>query len=458
MRYQSVVKPWAHQAKALRRLWKQGSTLLWADVGTGKTKIAVDYGLARYKAGQVRRVLVVGPLSSMGVWEDEINKHARGPLYMRSRNDVNQLSDFVPITHEARQFKGLSVLVVTYQTLVRYVKLFADSYQPDLLIIDESQYIRNYSAQRTRRTLAVARSAKYVVELSGTPCPNGYEELYWQVKAIHPSVFPPTIQAFRERYCRLGGYMGQEIIGYQNKKDLARRLSKVAIRIPKSVLELPETIDQRIPVKLDATSRKVYTDMERDLVTHLQSGEKIDASNQLVLLTRLNQITGGVFNGERIGKQPKLQVLAELLTLETGKVVVFAHFVQEITEICRVLDENKISHRSITGGVSGSKRTAIIKEFQTQKQPKVLVCQTTAGGIAVTLTAASVSIFYGLTHNAEAYEQARGRIERGGQTQSCRFLHLVAQDTVDETIYDALRQKMSQQAVLGEIVRRYSRG
>lgn len=448
MRYKSKIKPWNHQKWALKRAWKLGNALLWADVGTGKTKIGVDYALARHQRGQVNRVLVVCPLAAVGVWERAFDDHDPGNIRVISRNDVDKIADLVPLVHEVRKWsnagKGLGVVIVTYDALSRYVTLFADSFVPDLLIVDESHYIKSYSAVRTRRTLAVARVAKYRLLLTGTPAPNGYIDLYWQVKAVHPMILPPTIKGFRDRYCTMGGYMGKEIIGYKNTRELAKRLSRVVIRVPKSVLDLPPTIDQVVPVRLDQNTRSVYDRLTRDLVAQLESGETITAPNQIVLLLRLMQLTG---------REEKLSVLQEIVLTEQGKLVIFAQFLEEIEKICSMLLSLDISHGVIAGGKSGRERDEVIYKFQNSPDPRVIVAQVKAGGIAVTLTAASVAIFYSLSYDAEAYEQARGRIHRGGQTETCRYIHLLAQDTIDETVYDALRKKLKTQAILGEIVR-----
>lgn len=454
--YKSKIKPWPHQKYALKRLWKMKSALLWADVGTGKTKVAVDYALAQHHRGRVRKVLIVCPLAAVGVWKNEFLKHDPN-VKVLTRNDVESLDGLVPLTHDVRIWaekgQGLGVVVVTYEALSRFVRLFADSYAPDLLILDESHYIKSYSAIRTRRALAVARVAPYRLLLSGTPAPNGYIDFYWQVKAVHPSILPPTIKKFREEYCNMGGYMGKEIVGYKNTKKLAKELSKVVIRIPKSVMKLPPVIDQVVPVKLDKSTRTVYEALKKDLVVNLASGHTIRASNQLVLLLKLMQTTNGMVEGKRLGSE-KLRVLQELIQNEPGKVVVFCHFVQDISRICEMLSNVGISHAVLRGGKSGAERDRIIHAFQTQHDPKVLVAQMKAGGIAVTLTAASVAIFYSLTFDAEAYEQARGRIHRGGQTETCRYIHLIAENTVDEAIYEALHKKMKTQEVLGNIVRR----
>jgi len=448
-RYVSPIKPWKHQAKALKQLHKKGSALLWADIGIGKTKIAVDYALSK----GFSKVLVVGPLAAVGVWRNEFYKHDPH-LHIVTSNDVATHDELLPLIHNARK-QPRSVIVVTYNALVKFVKLLADSYVPDLFIVDESQCIRNYSAVRTRRTLTVARASAHRLLLSGTPCPNGYHELYYQIKAVHPGVLPPTIQGFRDRYCRLGGYMGKEIVGYKNVKELAKKLAQVTIRIPKSVLDLPPVMDQIIPVKLEPKAMKIYKKLEKEMVVDIESeGKEIKAEHHLVKLLRLQQITGGMLEGHNVSNA-KLNVLKDIVQQETGKLVIFVQFVQEIRRITEMLSKLGISHDVIRGGKTGTQRDRIIEDFQTKPDPKVLVTQIQAGGVAITLTAASVAIFYSLNYNSEAYEQARGRIHRGGQTERCRYIHLLCEHTIDYDIYSALGYKMSVQELLGHVVRRY---
>lgn len=465
MRYKPTIKPWPHQAKSLKRLWKLGSALLWADVGTGKTKTVCDYAFARHQAGQVKRVLVVCPLPAVGVWEDEIQANAprHGELTVPtvnifSRNQWKSLKDlpmWVDFINSGEKIVVTPIwMIVTYDTLNHYAKVLAEQYRPDLVVFDESQYLRNYSATRTKRALYLSRHATYVLCLSGTPAPNGYVGLYYQLKMVDPTVLPPTMQDFKNEYCKMGGYMNKEIVGYRNVEDLAKKISTATIRITKDELSLPPVIDQRIPVVLDKKARNVYDNLKERLVVRLAEGEPITAQNQLTLLLRLAQITGGFLQDQPVGEQTKLAVLSELVEAENGKLVIWARFLPEIRAIGQLLERLGVTYKSITGSVSGQKRTDIIRSFQDESEPQVLVCQIAALGVGVTLTAASTAIFYSTDWDADSYEQAKGRIHRPGQKRTCRYLHLVAKGTVDETIHQALQAKMSRQQTLAEIVRR----
>lgn len=457
LRYKSAIKPWRHQKKALKRLWRMGSALVWGDVGTGKTKIVVDYVLARHKARQINRVLIVCPLAAVGVWEQEFHNHS-DELNICTQNQMNSLSDITAVVARMQvESKQLKIIILTFNALTNYAKLLAHTYRPDVLIYDESQYLRNYSATRTRRALYLSRYARWVVGLSGTPCPNGYHELYYQMKCIKPGALPLTKAEFVSRYCVMGGYMGREIVGYRNVKELAKRLSTAVIRIPKSVLKLPPTIDQVVPVVLTGKAKSTYRKLEKESVYQLTSGEVVPVDHQLTQLQRLLQITGGFLEDVELN-QDKLKLLFELLESEPGKAVIFAHYRNEISAIVKELKKRRISHTFITGETSGRERKRRVQDFQTKKDPKVFVVQTRAGGIAITLTAASVAFFYSLTWDAEAYVQARGRIHRGGQEQTCRYVHLVAQGTIDEDVLQAVKGKENRQEFLARVVRRFSGG
>lgn len=456
MKFKPVLPLWPHQKEAVKRLWREGSLLLWHDVGTGKTRTAVTYADARVQAGQVYRVLVVGPLAAIGVWEDEFRAH--GWQNILTRNDVDRLAD---LPKRAEKLPCPCAVIVTYQSINKTIKFWCDKWRPDLVIIDESQAMRHYRSQRTRRLLALARSAPYRVLLSGTPAPNGYVDLFWQAHAIQPGALAANMNEFRSQFCIMGGYYDKEIVGYRNERVLAERVAKIAHRAEKSLLRLPPVIDQTVPVALDDKALRAYRSLRDELVWELEDGQAIDAPNQLVLLTRLLQLTGGFLDGQPIGQQPKLQALEDLVQSypQGEKLVVFAHYLPEIKAIVERLQKllGRTAVGAITGSVTGKDRDALIRRFQNESDPSVLVIQTQAGGISITLTAASTAIFYSLDYNSETYEQARGRIHRGGQQRTCHYIHLLARDTIDETVYRAVQSKVSRQQALGMLVKALTR-
>lgn len=449
MRYRPRVKPWPHQADALKRLWKMGSAILWFKVRTGKTKIVVDYASVRYLAGQVRKVVVVSPPAPVGVWENHIREHVPTniPVHVRSRNDWTKLAEIVPAISELEKAEGLSFLIVTYDALSRYAKALAN-FQPDLLVFDESHYIKSYKATRTKRAIYLSRHATYVLCLSGTPAPNGHIDLYWQAKAVNPLALPATMKEFKDTYCVMDWW--GNVKTYRNEEDLAKRLARITLRA-ESPLKLPPTIDHEVPVVLSSQTRKAYDELRKEFVLSVQEGKYIEANNPLTLLLRLSQLVGGYVDGEPFG-QEKMKALLELLESEEEKVVIWCRFLPEIRGILQSLKNLGKTYTYITGSTPGKERTIRISQFQNKDDPQILVCQTQALSVGVDLTAASTSIFYSLDWNSETYEQARGRIHGPKQTKTCHYVHLLARDTVDETIYSALTRKINRQQMLAEVV------
>lgn len=124
---------------------------------------------------------------------------------------------------------------------------------------------------------------------------------------------------------------------------------------------------------------------------------------------------------------------------EDKKVVVFARFVPEIEAIKAMLEKKKLGYRLIYGATKD--RAEQVKDFQENPDVKVFVGQLQTTGMGLTLTAASVAVFYSLDFSYANYEQSRARIHRIGQKEKCLYIHLVAKNTVDEKIMNALKHK-----------------
>ena len=128
--------------------------------------------------------------------------------------------------------------------------------------------------------------------------------------------------------------------------------------------------------------------------------------------------------------------------LQTGeKLVVFARFRAELDAICKLLEKRGLQYGLISGEVPQSERGSIVQDFQTNPDTKVFVAQIATAGLGITLTAASLTVFYSMGYSYAEYEQATARTHRIGQQQKCTYIHLVAENTVDEQVMKALGAK-----------------
>ena len=121
------------------------------------------------------------------------------------------------------------------------------------------------------------------------------------------------------------------------------------------------------------------------------------------------------------------------------KLVVFARFIPEIDAITKMLNKRKIKYALIRGDVKD--RAGEVDKFQNDKETKIFIGQLQTTGMGLTLTASDTAVFYSLSYNFADYEQAKARIHRIGQKNTCTYIHLIAKNTIDEKVMEALSKK-----------------
>ena len=449
------VTPYKHQAEAIdfalrtmgycREPPKSKSCAVLAEMGTGKTVITLGIAGTLYSDGHISKMLVVAPLSILGVWKKEFAKFAKYQFTLEvlegSRDKKLKTLERLENSHHA-----LQVAVINYESAVSIEAELAE-WQPDLIVCDESSKIKGQNAKRSKVMHRLGKVSKHNIILTGTPITNSPLEFFSQYKFLDESIFGKSYFVFQARYAIMGGYGMHQIIGYKNLDDLTSKAHAIAYRITKAeALDLPEQVDSTMPLVLEPRAESVYRRVERESVAELESGE-VTAPNVLTKLLRLSQITGGHLksdDGERVEEisRAKMDALENIIgeCLEAGKkLVVFARFIPEIDAIAKMLRKTGTGYALIKGDVKD--RQAEVDKFQDDPECKVFVGQLQATSMGLTLTAADTAVFYSLSYNYADYEQAKARIHRIGQKNHCTYIHLVVDGTVDEKVMEALKSK-----------------
>lgn len=517
--------PFDHQRRAFAIATALDASAFLMEQGTGKTLAAVATIGYRYLTGQVHRVFVVAPLSVVYNWKKELEKFLDAPVNVvvvdgktneerkRKFADATRIDTLNVCTvnydaispREMKRKDGEGKVVEVYQTggLVDEIR----AWNPDMVILDESQRIKNRKAKRAEFLHRLGDMVRYKLILTGTPVTQNPLDIWSQYRFLNRNIFGDSYYVFENRYAKIkeivvGGRRVRIVDGYQNLNDLIEKAHSIAYRVTKAdALDLPECVDQTLYCDLNPTARKIYKKMHDDalvqieqvlgqdlknmdqrlLLLNLLIGDeitqpdeakavlgdefmsannlairnklhgKIKATSVLTGLLRSSQITGGFIpvlkkDGATEIKQisdDKMQVLKEFMEdLPDGKkVVIFCRFLPEIDAIVTMLNEMEIPAASITGATSGQARSDLIDAFQEMEEPRVLVIQTQTGGLGITLTRADTAIFYSYSYSFADYEQARARIHRIGQTNKVTYIHIVARNTVDEAVIDALHFK-----------------
>ena len=424
-------------------LKSRGAALLM-EMGTGKSLTAIAITGALSQAGRIRRVLIVAPLSILGVWEEEFQKFAAFPyaLAVLSGTSAKKLDTLRHMNGTA-----LQVVVVNYESAWRLEKALT-AWHPDLIIADEGHKIKTHNIAASKAMHRMGREASYRLLLTGTVITNKAIDVFSQYKFLNPAIYGNSFYAFRNRYFDMVGYGNHTpVLKKSMEGELTEKLHSISYRATKAeCLDLPETTDVIRQIELEPAALRIYRGLVKESYAELAGGE-VTATNILTRLLRLSQLTGGFLGNDETAaveqvSAAKLSALEDILDgamAEGKKLVIIARFIPEIRAICKLLEKRGLGYSCITGEVKN--RDEQVARFQKEPEVMAFVGQIATAGLGITLTAASTMVFYSLDYSMSNFEQTKARIHRVGQRMPCTYLYLVARGTVDEKVLAALESK-----------------
>lgn len=449
-----------HQIRAANMAMIQFSDSLSAgfgllfEMGCGKTLTAIAIMGALFNRRKISRVLVVAPTSVCSVWPHDLEAFADFPFEVSVLlgEKEKRLEALYKLTDWPSTANRLLITVINYEATHREGIFEAlQDYRADLIICDESQRIKNPKAAQSKAVQKLGDAARFRLILSGTPVQNSILDLFSQYRFLDPSVFGTNFYAFRNRYCQLGGYGGKQVVGFDHMDELVKKEHSIALRVTKAeCLDLPAETFVRRYVQLEPAARRLYTKIAHSSRIELMTGGHITATTVLTRLLRLMQLTGGFIQEDEAEKprrasNAKLDAISDILedyVQEGGhKLVIFARFRAEIDAICDLLLQRVIPFGVIDGTVPMEQRGAVVEDFQQNPDTLVFVAQIQTAGLGITLHAASAAVFYSLDFNYANYAQALARIHRIGQAHPVTYIHLLAENTIDDQVLEALEHK-----------------
>lgn len=413
------------QVKGLERMHDCNKVAFYWDMGLGKSLV----GITKARMMEAKRVLIVCQKSKLDDWYDVVKDESHYmPMDLRSRTD---LLLFVNPNYD--DYIGC-VGIINYDLVWRRTELEALNRIPFTLILDESSEIQNEKAKRTKFILNSLKPAN-VILLSGTPVGGKYENLWSQLRLLG---LPMTAWQFRQKFVNYRDlYLGNRIVKivdpkhpYKRVGELKRLMGSLNCDFLKTedVLELPEQRD--ILVECD-TPMPFYTFMKTDMVTikDWKTGEYVEMDTENVLTKRLraSQICS-IYNEDRF------QRFEDLLKSTNDRLVVFYRFQEEYERLQSIAQSLKKPVSAINGS------TKDLDAYESEGDSVTLV-QYQAGAMGLNLQKASKCIFFSLTDSSNLYEQARKRIHRIGQRNTCTYWIFKCRDGIDDGVYKALMRK-----------------
>ena len=413
-------------------------------MGTGKSLTAIAITGTLSQVGRIQRVLIVAPLSILGVWEEEFQKFADFPyaLAVLSGSSAKKLDTLRHMNGTA-----LQVVVVNYESAWRLEKALT-AWHPDLIIADEGHKIKTHNIAASKAMHRMGAKASYRLLLTGTVITNKAIDVFSQYKFLNPAIYGNSFYAFRNRYFDMVGYGNHTpVLKKSMEGELTEKLHSISYRATKAeCLDLPETTDVIRQIELEPAALRIYRGLVKESYAELAGGE-VTATNILTRLLRLSQLTGGFLGNDETAtveqvSAAKLSALEDILDgamAEGKKLVIIARFIPEIRAICKLLEKRGLGYSCITGEVKN--RDEQVARFQKEPEVMAFVGQIATAGLGITLTAASTMVFYSLDYSMSNFEQTKARIHRVGQRMPCTYLYLVARGTVDEKVLAALESK-----------------
>lgn len=431
------LSPFAHQKSTVEFLISYPKAFCFNEQGTGKTASviwATDYLM---KIGVLRRVLVVCPLSIMkSAWQQDLFRFALHRTVAIAHGDRKKRQAIV---------QGDAEYVIINFDGVGIVKNEIMRGGFDLIVIDEASAYKNAQTVRWKDMRELARSVKGLWMLTGTPAAQSPVDAYGLAKLVNPEGVPMFFGQFRDMVMNKVGM--HRYAPKPTAKHVVHKALQPAIRFEKKqCIDLPPLTYMNREAPLTPQQQVYYKRLKKEMLIEA-GGEEISAVNAAAKINKLLQIScGSVYTdtGEVLDfdVSNRLSVVQEIVDECSNKVLIFVPFTHTIKLLNDYLTKQGIDCEVINGDVSVNKRSDIVKRFQEQVNPKVLIIQPQAASHGLTLTAADTIIWYAPCTSVETYLQANARIDRPGQVNPMTVVHIQG-SPVESRLYSMLRSNIN---------------
>ena len=438
-------RPFNHQRTTAAFLTMNRRAFCLNEQGTGKTGSVIWAADYLIRAGRIKRVLVICPLSIMdSAWRADLFKFA--------------MHRSVDIAYGAKDKRRAVINGPAEFVIINYdgVEIVADDIARggfDLIVVDECNAYKNAQTKRWKVLNSLLKADTWLWMLTGTPAAQSPLDAYGLAKLVNPQGVPKYFTSFRDMVMtKLTNFRW---IPKENATQTVYNALQPAIRYTKDeCLDLPEMTYTRRNVELTKQQQKYYDLLKKRMVIQA-GGEEITSVNAAVNMSKLLQIScGAVYSdtGETLefDISKRYDVLTEVIDESSQKVLIFVPFKHVISILSQKLTADGYENEIISGDVSAGKRADIFTRFQNEANPRVLIIQPQAAAHGVTLTAANTVVWWGPTASLEIYSQANARVHRSGQHHPSTVVQL-AGSGIERHVYNLLDKKIDVHAKIVDL-------
>lgn len=427
----------------------------YLEMRLGKTPLALNEFELFLRRGAIKRLIVFCPNTYKQGWVDEAAKSgASVPWHTWDSNQAQEAFEF------AAKSNGEFGIAINYEALKsekakRFLYMYMNSRA--FLVNDESIKLKDHQSQQTKIALSYAKNAGIIRNLSGLPMTQGPHDLYPQFRAIR-QLDGLNFYAFRNGYCLMGGFKAKKVVGVKDPAKLSALLdscSFVAKRKDWGTMGVADYSLERLP--MTDIQKRHYDEMDRDMVTMLQTGHQISADMVITKLMKLQQISSGfIYVGsgqpeflEDPAQTPKMARLLNMLEETSDKVLVVYHYGASGDALLKALSKEKPA--VIRGSIwmkTHNRNVEIEKRrFNNDSSCRIMILQASAGKYGHDLSGmagsrCTTTIFYENTYSLDDRTQLEARNTAAHQDWSNSYYDFVC-SKVEENAIRALRRKES---------------
>jgi len=431
------------QLEGVTKAWPlPGFALFWV-MGAGKTLSSIALAGLRRKHELIQKLLVICPTSIKGVWAKEFDRYAGFPHTLHVHESGKPML-------RGLESSPFPVLVVGIEAMSvksgpEICKEFLSG-GVSMTILDESSRIKHHNTKRTENVLELYQESQYRLALTGTNITQGLQDLYTQMQFVEPrAIGEISYYSFKNKYCVMGGHEGKKIIGYTKTDILMNKVRPYCDVIRKSDMkDLPLKSYQIREVQASREQKEICKNLRNHLRLVIEDKNN-KMKNVLEAMLRAQQVAGGFDDeGNPLSSNPKMKELLELLEDFDGKAVIWARFLPEIEAIRAALNaEYPGSVMVMTGNTPQEARQSMVDIFQKSGALRFFVSNHSVGGAGITLTSATLAVYYSNTFNLEDRLQSEDRIHRIGQVHPCMYVDISSDLAVDKSLIESIARKSS---------------
>ncbi len=437
--------PHNYQSYCIKRIIEDEAVGLFLGMGLGKTSITLTaVNDLKYNRFAIQRCLVIAPKKvAEATWSTEASKW----------DHLKHLRISKILGTETKRLRAVNtpadIYIINRENVPWLVDHFRNDWKFDMVVIDELSSFKNHQAKRFKCLAWVRPHIRKIVGLTGTPAPNGMMDLWAQIYLLdNGKRLGKSITAYRNAYFRQNTHGGnfttyEQIDG--SAKAIRDQISDICVSMKaEDYIQLPERVDITVPVTLEDAARKKYEKFERDMFLQIDE-DQLDAATAAVLSNKLLQMCNGAVYGENGIVEihdSKIEAFMELVEAAQGQpMLVFYNFRHDLSRLRKALEKTKLSVGELNSEDD-------IRNWNEGKI-NVLLAHPASAAYGLNLQeGGSHVVWFGLNWSLELYQQANARLYRQGQKNRVFVHHLVVEDSTDEMVMSALRDKEGTQSAL----------